>query len=817
MRNYLVVLFRVIQRERLYAAINVAGLALGVACCVILGLFLWSELSYDRHFDNHAHIFRIVNEFNAGGSQDRFATTSRALGPMLAADYPAIRTLVRFQSNGGGNGSTGGLAIHHGNDTYYWQNSYLADDNVFQVFSHKIIYGNPQTALKDASSVAVSESFAKKYFGNANPIGEMVTTDSGTVARITLVFADLPPNTHLKYDLLFSGNSAYLRDSDDPTTRRLSLWSPSVYTYLVLAPGFDPGAWPRISDEFYKRYMAATGKTINGTWHSWLQPLTSIHLHSDIGYDQPTGNSMYLYGCAAVALFILVVACINYMNLATARATRRAHSVGIRKILGASRLSLGAQFLGEAVLFSLLAEGLGLAIAEVSLRLTGINSLMGQQVSLDVAEHSALVAALIGLGVLMGLLTGIYPAVYLSSWAPLSAINSKSASSMGNLRLREILVLVQFTISVAVIACTMLMAAQLRYIAGMSLGFKKENQLVVTLRGVSTIEKINTIRSELARNGAVLGAAEAMVIMGEPPALLLISMENNERTLTPFATYNMPIGSDFVRVMGLTIVQGRDFSRRLLTDVGSNFLVNEAAVRKMGWTEPLGKRVQLGNVTGRVVGVVRDFNFKSLHTLVEPLVMYPLVDDFVSVPEVFRAYQQRLLIVNVSGRDVDKTVRYVEEVMAKVDPKHPFEYQFLDDSLDNLYRAEHRLAKLIGIFASICIFIACLGLFGLAAFTTEQRTREIGVRKVLGATTWQIISLLCRRILVLVAIASGLAAMLSYFAMDEWLTGFAYRTGINPLLFVLAGAAAAAVACITVALQSYRVASADPVVALREA
>jgi putative ABC transport system permease protein len=817
MRNYLAVLFRVIRRERLYAAINIAGLSLGVACCVLLGSFLWSELTYDRHFDNHAHIFRVVNEFIAGGSQDGFATTSRALGPMLASDYPAIKALVRFQSNGGGNGSTGGLAVHHGDDTYYWQNSYFADDNVFQVFSHKIIYGDPQTALKDAASVAVSERFARKYFGNANPIGETIKTDSGTASRITLVFADLPPNTHLKYDLLFSGNSPYLRESDDPTARRLSLWSPSVYTYLVLAPDFDPGAWPRISEEFFKRYMAVTAKTINGSWHSWLQPLTSIHLHSDIGYDRPTGNSIYLYGCAAVALFILVVACINYVNLATARATRRAHSVGIRKILGASRLSLGMQFLGEAVLFSLAAEVLGLAIAEIALRLTGINALMGQQVSLDVTHHPAMSAAAIGLGVLVGLLTGIYPAFYLSSWAPLSALANKNSASQGNLRLREALVLVQFTVSVAVITCTMLMAAQLRYIGAKSLGFKKENQLVVTLRGVSTIERINTIRTELARNSGVLGESEAEVIVGQPPALLLISMENNAHAMTPFATYNMPIGADFVRVAGLTVVQGRDFSSRLLTDIGANFLVNEAAVRKMGWTEPLGKRVQLGNVSGRVVGVVQDFNFKSLHTLVEPLVMYPLVDDFASVPEVLRAYQQRLLIVNISGRDVDKTLRYVEGVMAKVDPKHPFEYQFLDEALDNLYQSEHRLTKLLGIFASICILIACLGVFALAAFTTEQRNREIGIRKVLGATTWQIISLLSRRILVLVLTASALAAFMSYFAMDEWLTGFAYRTSINPVLFVVAGAAAAVLAFVTVALQSFRVASADPVVALRDA
>ena len=598
--------------------------------------------------------------------------------------------------------------------------------------------------------------------------------------------------------------------------RRLHLWGVGIYTYLLMAPGFDPKSWARFSDEFYKRNMTDVGKTINGSWKSWLQPLTSVHLSSDVGYDQPTGNPIYLYGCAAVALFILVVACINYMNLATARAMRRAHSVGIRKILGASRLTLGLQFLGEAVLFSLLAVLIGVVIVEVALRFTNINSLMGQEVSLDLARHPPLIAALLGLGVLMGLLSGIYPAFYLSSWAPLSALASKNAAGKGNLRLREALVLVQFTISVAVIACTILMGAQMRYIGSKTLGFQKENQLIVTLRGASTIEKVNTIKTELAKNAHILGSTEARVVMGENVPINVMQTENNAGVMTPITTSNIPVNDDYVNVMGLKIVQGRDFSKRLLTDVGLNCLVNEAFVRKMGWTEPLGKRVQAGNLTGRVVGVLADFNFKSLHTVVEPLLMYPLADDFAGMAEIMRPFQQRELVVRISGSDVEQTLGYIEDVMAKADPKHPFQFAFLDDQLDHLYKSEHQLTRLIGIFAVICIFIACLGLFGLASFTTEQRTREIGTRKVLGATAWQIITLLSRRILLLVVIASALAAIISYFAIDEWLTGFAYRAGINPLIFVLAALVAAVVAFVTVALQSYKTASADPVNALRE-
>jgi putative ABC transport system permease protein len=816
MRNYLLVLLRTLQREKLYAAINIAGLSLGVACCLLLGLFLWSELTYDRHYNNYQNIYRVVNEFSVSGSHDRFAVTARALGPMVAAENPEVKAWVRFQNNGAGAGNSGGVAIHHGNDVYFWNDSYFASDNVFDVFSNKIIYGDPKTALKDASAVAISETVAKRYFGNANPIGETITTDAGIPVRISLVFADLPPNTHLKYDLLFSDNGAFMKDPDSQTARRNSLWGVNDFTYLVMAPGFNPKDWPRFSDEFYKRNMADVGKQLSGSWKSWVQPLASIHLNSDVGYDLPTGNPLYLYGCAAVALFILIVACINYMNLATARAMRRAHSVGIRKILGASRLTLGLQFLGEAVVFSLLAVLIGVVIVEVALRFTSINSLMGQSVSLDLGHQPALIGVLVGLGVLMGLLSGIYPAFYLSSWAPLSALASKNAAGKGNLRLREALVLVQFTISVAVIASTILMAAQMHYIASKSLGFQKENQVVVTLRGASTIEKVSTIRTELAKNAHILGSTEARAVMGQATGINVMNMENNAGVMTSITSSNLQINDDFVSVMGLKVLQGRDFSKRLLTDVGLNCLVNEATVRKMGWTEPLGKRVQAGNLTGRVVGVLADFNYKSLHSKVEPLLMFPLPDDFTGMSDIMRPFQERELVVKISGTDVDQTLGYIEDVMAKVDSKHPFQFEFLDDQLDHLYKSEHQLTKLIGIFATVCIFIACLGLFGLASFTTEQRTREIGTRKVLGASAWQIITLLSRRMLLLVVIASVLAAVISYFAIDEWLTGFAYRAGINPLIFLVAAAVAVVVAFVTVALQSYKTANADPVEALRQ-
>ena len=813
MRQYLAVLWRNLRRERLYAAINIAGLSLGIACCLILGQFLRKELSYDRHNLQYKQIYRVVNEFTTGASAEQFAVTSQMLGPLLKEQYPEIKAFVRFQHNGNTRGR--GTPIRKGDQVYYWEDTYWVDDNVFDVFTPDVIYGDPKTALKQTSTIAVSETFAKTYFGDANPIGEIVTTEAGTAQKITLVFRDLPANSHLKYDMLFSRNVSFLQGPDDASMRRQWLWGFGNFTYVLMDPQFKPTDWPRINDDFYKRFMEDIGRQRNSHWKSWLQPLADIHLYSDVSGDLPTRNRMYLYGCAAVAVFILLVACINYMNLATARATRRARSVGIRKILGASRASLALQFLGEAIGFSLIALVIGVAIVKVALALTPLNNLMDHQVSLDLLHDPGLLGWLIGLGVLMGLLAGAYPAIYLSSWAPLTALTGTYLSGKLTLRVREALVVLQFTISAAVIAATLLMVAQMRYVAAKDLGFSKENRLVVTLRGLPTIEKIPTIRAELARNSHILGMSEVAVMLGQETNVNTLQIEGNGGVMEPNLLAEMPIGEEFVQVMGLKILQGRDFSRHLLTDVGTNVLVNEALVRKMGWTEPLGKRLQFGNEPGRVIGVVRDFNFKSLHTLVEPFLMYPLDTDYSRVGPVDRPFMIQKLVLNISGQDVSQTVGFVERVVQQADPRHPFEFEFLDAQLDKLYKDEHQLTRLIGIFAGICIFIACLGLFGLAAFATEQRTREIGTRKVLGATSMQIIVLLAKRILLLVAIASVLASVVAYFAVEQWLTGFAYRAGINFFIFVLAAAAAAAVTFITVALQSYKTASADPVEALR--
>jgi putative ABC transport system permease protein len=815
MRNYLLVLFRNLGREKLYTAINIAGLALGLASCLILGLYLKSELTYDRHYKGYENIFRVENDYTASGKSERLAITSDALGPVIAAEYPdRIKAYVRLRDNT----NEGGISMRRVDQpekVYYWEHSYFVDDNIFEVLPVKVLAGDPKTALVDGDTIAISETVAKKYFGNENPIGKTMTSDSGNANKITLVFADLPANTHMKYDFLWSFNRAFLKLNDNPTARRGQLASPSArtYTLLVMHPSFKPSEWKRMSEDFYKKYMEELLKSANIQWRSWLQPLADVHLNSEVNYDQPNGNRSYIYGCAAVALIILVIACINYMNLATARATRRARSVGFRKILGASRWSLALQFLGEALFFTLIALVLAAVIVQVLLKYTPINTLMDGKVALDLLHEPKLALWLVASALGIGLLSGLYPAFYLSSWAPLTALAGRQPAGKGSLHMREFLVLVQFTISAAAIACTLLMVAQMHYVKERPLGFERDNRLMVSLRGASTIDKIAAIRNELLADSSIRGVAVAQQTPadGDRSGVGLVQLESNAGAMERQLISVLQLGEDYEKVLGLKITQGRDLSSRLLTDIGTNMLVNESLVKSMGWTEPLGKRV----LDGRVVGVVRDFNYKSLKFRVEPLVMRKLSNDMSGVNETNKPFQQRHLILDITGADVGRTLAFVEKVMIGADPRHPFEYRFLDEALDAQYKAELSLTKLIGIFAGVSIFIACMGLFGLAAFTTEQRSREIGTRKVLGATAWQIVGLLARRILVLVLVAAVLASIASWFAIDEWLAGFAYRADINPLIFLLAAVAAAVVAFATVAAQSWRTASADPVNALR--
>jgi putative ABC transport system permease protein len=805
MKDFLVGVWRSAVRERSYALINLAGLALGFACCLLLGLYLRGELTYDRHFSNHGRIYRVVAQISTASSSRETAYVPRAGAPMMAADYPQIQAYVRFTDAS----LQDGLRLHYGEKVLSWRQTYFADDSVFKVFSHQVLAGDPATALTEPSTVAVSQTLARAYFGDENPIGRLLRTDAGEDWKVTLVFADLPPNTHLRYDALFAGKIPLLRDAADRAGLRKQLTTGyAAYTYLLMAPGFDPADWDRMARAFVDRYIAADARRAGNTLRILLQPLTKVH-YADPTEDEPSsGNRGYLYGCMTVAVFILLVACINYTNLGAARALRRARSVALRKILGARRGRLLLECLGEAVLYALAATALALALTEVALSLTPIGALLGQQVRFDLSAEPGLLASVLGAAVVIGIVAGAWPSVYLSAWLPAAAFSRRGGGAASGARLREALVLVQFVMAVGVVSATLVMGAQMHFMANAPLGFEPANQVMVTVRGTANFTRIPALEQELRRDRRVLDVTQTGNPPGRYPSGGFIRVEDARGVMQQIRGSRAGMAPNFTAVLGMHLLAGRNLTSE---SPGSSFLVNETLVKSMGWSDAIGRRVE----DGRVVGVVRDFHFRPLREPVEPMVIQALNDDPSLVAQARRPFVQRTVIIHVSGEDVPGVLKYIGDVMTRFDPGNPFQYSLLDDDMQGAYSTERRMLTLVGIFATLCVFIACLGLFGLTAFSTERRAREIAVRKVLGASARQVVMLLARRFLLLIGLGGIVAAVAAWIVMDEWLAGFAYRVNVNPLLLLLAIALVGTVALATMAMQSLRSARADPAEVLR--
>lgn len=797
---------RILYREKLYTLINVVGLAVALSSCLILGLYLYSELTYDRHFANHERIFRVANVFqnyDDGDQRRESAMTSPALAQILANDFPEIEAYVRFSPQSD-------VMIRYGQNSAYWEQVFDADDNVFSVFSHDIIHGNPDTALVDPSSAAVSRSFAEFYFGDHNPLGETITLGNGETRNITLVFEDLPENTHLKYDVLFSLNGSTI--AVDQLQR--FLFGVNTYTYVLMPEGYEAADFDAVSATFFSRYMEeAARERTNRAWRGWLQPLAGIHLGQELLFDQPSGNRYYLYGFVAVVVFILLIASINYMNLATAGYSKRARGVGIRKILGAERMLLALQFLGEALILAAVSLILGIFIVELAINEAPLTQLMGKALTLNFTESPEVILVLAGVALLLGVLSGLYPALYLSSIRPLAAIGGDRKTKPGRLefRLREFLLLLQFTVSIGVIACTALMVLQMRFVASQPLGFSKENRVVVTLRDADSFPQIPLMETALLRNPQVRGVTFSTDMLGEVDSNNSTAIETREGSMRSVQMAHMAIDDDFIDVMGMQLVAGRNFSPEVATDASSAVLVNRALVEFMEWDEPLGKSLRsTWGTDGSVIGVVEDFNFRSLHTDVAPFFLYQ--PEF-SNPG--RLGSDRQLVVSVSGERVNETLDFIERTVTAFTPGQPFEFRFLDSALDELYLSEYRLMALITVFASICIIITCLGLYGLATFTAEQRTKEVGIRKVLGAGRPDIVRLLLGKTLRLAGVGMVMAALIVYPVMNTWLDSFAYRIVVNPVVFLLATSVVVIVACGTMLLQLLRLAGIRPVQTLR--
>ena len=776
--SYLKIALRTLKKHKAYSFINIAGLALGITCCVLMLVWVQDELSFDRFHENAKDIHRILlDPLDA-------ATTHEAVSPPILArkmreEIPEVINATRLIPHGR-------MLFTYKDKTFFENRGLLADPSFFEMFDFPFVKGDAALAFSELRSLVITEKLAVKYFGSENPIGKIVTLSNKNEYTVTGVIENVPANSHLQFD--------YIRPFELFSTsgRNLNSWGDvSFYTYIQLQKGSSVQA----VNEKLKAMIEREDPAHN---LYYLQPLTRIHLHSKFNFDfGARGNITYVYIFTAAALFVLLIACINFMNLATARSGIRAKEIGMRKVIGAKKADIIKQFYGESLLSSLLA--LGLAVGLISLLIPTFNNLSGKELTFGLTNNTELILGLVALAVFTGLFSGSYPALFLSSFHPIRVLRGILKSGPRGSLFRKILVVTQFSLTIILIIGTLVIYRQISHIKNINLGYDKEHIVVLPLRGLDS-EGFESIKNEFLQYPGIIKASKTSSL---PTFIGSGTSGADWEGKDPEVRIQMQINSvdfDYLDTFKMEMAQGRFFSREFPTD-DKGYVLNEAAIKAMGMEAPVGKRFSSW-FDGHIIGVVKNFHYKSLHTEIEPLIL--MMDP--------RYYAYACL--RIQADNVSNTIGFIEEVWKKFIPQFPFEYSFLDEQIDNLYRAEERMGLVFKYFTILAMFIACLGLFGMASFITEQRTKEIGIRKILGASVPNVVTLLSKEFTKLVLLSNIFAWPLAYFVMNRWLQNFAYRTKMGFGIFLLSSSLALVIAFVTVSIQSTKAALANPAEAL---
>ncbi|MGV3639229.1 MAG: ABC transporter permease [Adhaeribacter sp.] len=802
-RNHLKIALRNLWRHKAFSAINVLGLAIGLATCLVILLFVGHELSYDRYHEKADRIVRVVFRGSMRGNLIREASVMPPVARTLRADYPEVLDATRLRHGGA-------PMVSYGKRSFREEGFAYVDSNFFSVFTLPFLQGDPQTALTQPGTMVISRAAARRYFGAADPMGKVLQLKTWKQAyRVSGVIDRVPENSHFQLDLFASMHS-------EPDARSASWMTSNYYTYLVLPPGYDHKKLEAKLPQAVEKYLGpqlkqAMGMTLGQFRRQgndiglFLEPLTSIHLHSESTNDlRPAGDIRAVYIFSAIALFMLLLAAINFMNLSTAGASRRAREVGVRKVLGSVRGQLVRQFLLESVLLTGLA--LLLALLLVQLALPWFNNLAGKSLRFDLVAHPAWLPALLLGGLLVGLLAGSYPAFFLSAFKPVEVLKGRFTAGKNSIGLRSGLVVFQFFVSVSLMIGTVLVYQQLQFIWNKDLGYDKEQVLVLPETWVLGSRQ-DVFRNQLLQDPRVLRVSASGYLPAGP------SYGNNNMSHAAgkpgelIKNLKYEVDHHYIPTLGMQLVAGRNFSPNLASD-SMGVILNETAARAFGWgKDPLGQRLSdlINNegdkVTYHVIGVVKDFHFRSFHERISPLIMV-------------LGRHNSSLIVKVRTDDMAGLLSTLKNRWNSLTQEAPFTWSFLDERFQQTYEQERKLGTLLAIFAGLTIFIACLGLLGLAIFTAEQRSKEMGIRKVLGASVADILALLSKDFLKLVLLANLLAWPLAWWGMHQWLQDFAYRIPIRWWVFGAAAGTALLVALVTVGLQALRTARANPVKAL---
>ena len=793
LKNYIKITLRHIKRYKTYTFLNIFGLIVGFTCSFLIFLYVRYELSYDQYHENAETVYRVVQKQtgNVWLGTDMWNATSGMLKPTLLENFPEVVKAVRVYHRGG--------TVYHNKNYFLERRFFIVEPEFLEIFTFPLVKGDPGTCLSQPRSILLTEVMALKYFGNEDPMGKTFTV-SNIDYMITGILKDIPKNSHFTFDFLASFSTIY----SESLVRRESIeqWGNNHYsTYIQLRKGVDTDVLEEKITGIIKDLRDSRRYT---EYH--LQPITDIHLHSRVNREfEPNSDIRYVYIFSAIAFLLLLIASFNYMNLSTAQAFFRAKEVGIRKVIGANRRQVSLQFLGEAVLFALIA--LVVSYFLIQILLPSFSSFVQRDLDFNLVKGLGVAFLFILIAFLAGVVSGSYPAIFLSALHPLGVLGrSKAGGSKKSLVFRNTLVVAQFIISISMIISTMVLYRQLNYIKNRNLGFEKENIVNFYVYDRGLRNKYETFRNELIHHQGILdltGSSSLFDYNSTGGSGWWEGKQENEN----INFYRLFVDDNFFDFYGIRLLEGRFFSREMATDQDEAFILNETAVKSIGWVKPLGKLFRhWTQKKGEVIGVVDDFHFQSLRLHIESLVI-TLHSDSSS-----RSY----FSVKLKAGDVFNTLKFIEAKYKEFSPGYPFSYSFLDDRLNDIYLTERRLGLIFSSFTGIAIIVSCLGLFGLGSFTAEKRTKEIGIRKVLGASIFKIVFMLSKEFIRWIILAAAAAVPIAWYAMNKWLDNFAYRINIRVNIFVLAFFIALLISFLSVGYKSYKAAAANPVNCLRD-
>jgi ABC-type antimicrobial peptide transport system permease subunit len=782
LKSYLKIVLRNIKRHKGYSFINITGLALGMACCLLITIWVLDELSYDKFHENAASLYRVEENQDYSGRQLHVNLTPHPLAPPLKDEIPEIIDATRYVW-------AGGLLFHYGDKVFFEDNIRAVDPSFFQMFTFPLLKGDENMALHSPYSLVLSEDIAEKYFGEEDPLGQIISINNQYDFTVTGIMKNVPHNSYLRFDIIIPYE--FLRKTGKTDEE---FGSNSIQTFVKLQENIS---LEQVNEKIFGFIRTRLPESRTDLV---LMPYTRIHLHSYFGWEKDSGAIQYIYIFSLIALFIILIACINFMNLSTARSANRAKEVGLRKVVGALKRHIIQQFYGESVIFAFIA--LIFAVVIVSLLLPAFSSLASKELSWSVTGIESILIGLLAITLFTGLVAGSYPALFLSAFQPVKVLRGSLKSGAGSSRFRKVLVVVQFSISILLIIGTTVVYKQLNFMKNRRLGWDKEHLVYIYLR--ADIKKsYEALKTELVKDSRILGVTGVFQLpsynSGNSGGADWDGKDPEQQVLIGINVVDF----DFIETLKIEMAEGRSFSREFSSDLSTSFIVNEEVAKIMEKESVVGERFSFVGVEGSIIGVMKNFHYQPIRNKIEPLAIH-VFPDYINY-----------MLIRIPPGSISESLQFVENTWNRVIPDYPLEYRFLDEAFDRMYRTEDRMGTLLKYFAVLAVFIACLGLFGLASFTAEQRTKEIGVRKVLGASVSQVTLLLCKQFLLLVMLANVIACPVAYLVMKNWLQNYAYQTGLELFIFVAAMAAALVVAVISVSFQAIRAAISNPVDSLR--